>query len=169
MSRTRTRTRTVVPTEADIDRFMSKVEVHENGCWLWLGATKDNGGYGRFYIQGGFMVASRVAYIIGKGQQIPTGQIVCHTCDNPSCVNPEHLFLSDDKGNSLDRDVKGRTAQQELTQEQVLEIYRRIDTGEAYSSIAKSYPITYQGIYRIAKGITWKHLYPKWKAGEYNE
>jgi hypothetical protein len=166
----RGKTRTVVPTPNDIQRFWSKVCIDvEDDCWIWTGHTETNGGYGRFYIQGGFMIASRVAYIIGHQKQIPEGQLVCHSCDNPSCMNPKHMFLSDDAGNSLDRDRKNRTAQQELNTNQVLEIYRRIDNGESYSRIAKDYPVGYNGIYRIAKGMTWKFLYKDWKGSGRND
>lgn len=88
-------------------RFWSKVQFTSD-CWIWKAAVFDDRGYGKFPLTPTKLVrAHRYAFEIGNGP-IPEGQIVCHKCDNPSCVKPDHLFLGTYKDNAQDRDKKGR-------------------------------------------------------------
>ena len=85
-------------------RFESKI-IKSNSCWIWS-ASKDKKGYGNFRnIK--MERAHRFSYETYKGP-IPEDMYVCHSCDVPSCVNPDHLWLGTAKDNSQDRDKKGR-------------------------------------------------------------
>ena len=72
------------------------------GCWEWLGGKNKPGGYGRISINGRMVLVHRYVYesVIGK---IPNGFSVCHSCDNPVCVRPDHLFVGTHKQNMEDK------------------------------------------------------------------
>jgi len=77
------------------------------GCWLWSGKTFEDG-YGRLHARSiGESRAHRASYHLYRGE-IPDGMLVCHTCDTPSCINPDHLFLGAPLDNTADMMAKGR-------------------------------------------------------------
>jgi len=91
--------------EQRLIRFSSK---SDNGCIEWLGSTYKRGGHGRLRYDYVEMLAHRAAYTVWVGD-IPTGMCVCHKCDNPLCINPNHLWIGTASENILDRHKKGRT------------------------------------------------------------
>lgn len=89
-------------------RFTEKyIPVPESGCWLWIGASTASG-YGQMKCGRKLHRAHRVSWELHRGP-IPEGLMVCHRCDVPSCVNPEHLFLGTAKENYRDCVEKGRS------------------------------------------------------------
>lgn len=106
-------------------RFFRHVKKTDS-CWEWTGYTRR---YGYFNNGTNVEVSHRYSYKLHKGE-IPDGMYICHTCDNPSCVNPEHLFLGTQKDNMQDMWEKGRgnpprgirNSNARLTDEQVQQI-----------------------------------------------
>ena len=90
-----------------MDRFWSKVN-KSGECWTWT-ASSFKDGYGKFWLRGRNRYANRVSWELAYGVD-PGGMMVCHSCDNPPCVRPEHLFLGTQKDNRRDAVAKGRTA-----------------------------------------------------------
>ena len=144
--------------------------VTESGCWLWNGSTK----YGMFTIDDGSMIgAHRASWILHKGE-IPSGLFVCHKCDIPCCVNPDHLFLGTQSDNLKDMFAKNRAdrnnpnrikalpkgkrhhrSMAKLTEKQVLEI-RGMNGSQR--SIAEKFGVCQQLISKIKRNIYWSHI-----------
>lgn len=132
-----------------------------SGCWLWLGSTMKVGGYGTGMLKKKAFLAHRLSYQIFKGA-IPPNIYVCHKCDTPSCINPDHLFLGTAKENMADMRRKGRQptprslgGNARLTDEQVHAI--RGDQRKLHE-IAPEYGIGIAQVSAIRRLRAWKHL-----------
>lgn len=137
--------------ESVVARFWDKVDVRgEDDCWEWTGSLTR--GYGHFKIDGKLWYAHRYSYEINAG---PIGDLcVCHHCDNPCCVNPEHLFLGTTADNNRDRDNKGRGVTNNrlkvLTQDQADEIRIKSATGAYFhKELAKEYNVGQTTVIRV--------------------
>jgi hypothetical protein len=149
-------------SETFAERFWSKVN-KTDGCWLWTGAKKE-WGYGVIGSTGKRIIrANRASWIINRGP-IPKGLWVLHRCDNPPCVNPDHLWLGNGLENMQDAARKGRMNQGEnhgmskLTTKQVLEmksLYKKWAKNQAW--LAAKFGISVFTLRRICYGTTWKH------------
>ena len=132
------------------------------GCHIWDGCL-DRQGYGVVRFRGKNNYSHRLIYEFAKGS-IPEGVFVCHHCDTPSCMNPDHLFLGTQKDNMADCINKGRKAigsdvgLSKLTESQVLEIRTLIQKGIIQREIAKDFGVHYATISDINTGRTWEWL-----------
>jgi hypothetical protein len=95
----------IVRATAPEVRFWPKV-AKSDGCWEWMGSRKETG-YGLFTLDSRTSSAHRFSYSLAFGS-IPAGMEVCHHCDNPPCVRPDHMFLGTHSDNMRDRFAKGR-------------------------------------------------------------
>lgn len=145
--------------------FWSRVAItaDDEKCWEWQGAC-DSSGYGTKNWHGRTISTHRLAWLLMRGE-IPNGFYVCHSCDNPRCVNPKHLFIGTSQDNALDRSRKGRNRKQsgeqstccKLTSGQVHEIRRRYSTGGiTIKQLATEYGISPSQTSRIVHNETWK-------------
>ena len=146
-------------TPEDIDRFWSHVDMGEpDACWSWL-AYRSHKGYGRFWTANGTFGAHRVAYYLKHGD--PAQQCVCHTCDDPACCNPQHLWTGTNQNNVSDkvqklRHLRGETHPgSKLTNNDVIGIRESLDpSGVA----AKRYGISDGTVRLIRQHRSWKHI-----------
>lgn len=129
-------------------------------CWNFIGRL-DKNGYGKFRIKPDYL-AHRISYRFKVGP-IPSGGHILHSCDNPSCCNPAHLFLGNHSKNMQDmwdkkrhpRPVGELNNHAKLTLKDIEEIRRRYDSGEIQKSIAKSFKVTQTNISFIVRRQTW--------------
>ncbi len=160
----------VALTTAEIKRFFDKFTQPESGCWLWLGekATKQRGpAYGRFAIYHSnhriVFYAHRLAYLFHYGT-LPES-LICHRCDNPPCVRPDHLFPGTHMENMSDMVAKGRAPRPPvyrgedhhkatLTSEQVKAVLALLATGTPQRVIANEFGVSQSTIWRIGHGVT---------------
>ena len=142
-------------------RLLRNISINLNGCWNWQG-SKSVKGYGRIKFEGVYWSTHRLMAFL-KLSDLGEGSVVCHRCDNPSCINPDHLFVGTQLENILDRDLKGRRNQakgenqgsSKLTAAQVTSI--RLDTRK-HSTIAAEYGITRAHVGNLKANRAWKHI-----------
>lgn len=146
------------------DRFFSKISITSKNCWEWMGA-KDTKNYGIIGFEKKLYRAHRISIFIHTG--IMPVQCVLHKCDNPSCVNPDHLFLGTLKDNSQDMIKKGRNNPVHLRGEknpfsiltnlQVLEIKNKLSLGIKGVELARLYKVSTQTISAIKCKRAWAY------------
>ena len=156
-------------------RLVAKL-AYEGDCLVWTGA-KCPKRYGSMFFRGKTMKVHRVAWELFSGP-IPAGMCVCHRCDNPPCVRPDHLFLGTQSDNMRDMAAKGRqvhgiTSQQthfpeghaprgarasgaKLTEQEVVELLGRHANGEGSTILGRAYGVDRTTVQRILRGNTWR-------------
>ena len=160
-----------------IDRFFTKfTKLTKSDCWEWQG-NRDTSGYGTTKRKGKVHKAHRLSYTIHNGE-IPYGLCVCHTCDNPPCVNPKHLWVGTQRENQLDCNKKKRRAKgishrshlypsqtpkgessgmSKLTEENVRFIKNNLSK-HTQTHLAKLFNVNQTTVSVIATGKSWKHI-----------
>jgi len=153
--------------QSDIDRFNSKIEKLESGCWIFIGA-KDEHGYGAFH-SNTYRRAHRFSWFMHHGL-IPDGLFVLHKCDNPPCIRVDHLYLGDYSQNTKDMMDRNRQSTPKITyigeqskaaritNEQALHIKKLLEEGICSSKIARIVDVSNHIVYRIKTKKCWKHL-----------
>jgi hypothetical protein len=136
----------------------------ETGCWEWNGSRHVRDGYGQIAgsRETGPLKSHRVAYELAHGP-IPAGMHVCHSCDNPPCVNPAHLFAGTPRENQADMTIKGRGKHMVMAGE--ASPSSRLNWGavqeirasqESLSVLARRYGVSRMAISHVKNGKTWK-------------
>jgi hypothetical protein len=145
-----------------LERFEEKYIPEPNsGCWLWTASTF-KGGYGQFWTGQKYTGAHRASYEMFRGEIAPKMQIL-HSCDNPLCVNPEHLSVGTNLDNQHDSIKKGKKATfkgetnptHKLTMEQILIIR---EDNRPHGLIAKDFCISRSLVSSIKLRKKWKHI-----------
>lgn len=150
-------------------RFSEKVDA-TGDCWLWTGKI-NRGGYGEIRVGAGMKKAHHAAVFLATGDWPPAGAVVCHRCDNPRCVNAQHLFVGTHADNVADRHEKGRTVMNrcpdhllprgeqnggaKLTEPDVREIRASSATGPV---MAEKFGVSVKTISRIRRREKWAHV-----------
>lgn len=137
---------------------------NSKGCYLVFSHHRDKDGYVRILRRNKgkkkMLYLHRYVYEIEKGE-IPKGKIILHSCDNPSCINPNHLSVGTHKDNQQDMTEKGRgrigirNGRAKLTEKDVINIR---ESSKDALTLAKEYGVTRANIYNIKSRKTWRHI-----------
>lgn len=146
-----------------LDKFSLYTKQSHNGCIVWdRGKTSD--GYGVINLDGKSLLAHRVAYSIFKNKS-PNGKLVCHSCDTPACVNPDHLFLGTQADNMADMKQKGRrkninkndkNGRAKLCLTKAQDIRSKYEQGCLLKELAIENGVSMSTISRVIRGENWK-------------
>lgn len=160
--------------EEKLERLRKSFEknvIRQDGCWGWKGSTA-KGGYPVMTCRKacGPDRGHRASWVLHKGE-IPKGKYVCHSCDNPICTNPDHLWIGTYKQNNDDKIKKGRQGKStppykagssngssKLKEDQVKEIKYLISLGESCYSLGRKFGVSKTTILRIKKGTNWSQI-----------
>jgi hypothetical protein len=151
------------------DRFWTKVDkTAPNGCWVWT-ANRNNKGYGMFR-PGGIApkeLAHRLSYQDAKGE-IPKGAFILHSCDNPACVNPDHLRVGSAKQNVADMDKRKRRVSTPLrgednptsllAQSEVIDLRKSYIAGDSIPGICARFGVSRHSLTDYTSGRSWRHI-----------
>jgi hypothetical protein len=151
------------PIEVRFERFFERADA--DICWEWRGC-KNPGGYGKIAYAGGPVLAHRVAFMLEHGRWPEPGCL--HSCDNPACVNPAHLFEGTPADNAADRGAKGRTragkvrgsrhGSAKLTERDIPVIRALVLwSGFTKAEVGREFGVGEQNIGRIVRREIWRH------------
>lgn len=146
------------------DRFLEKVD-DSGECWIWTGRLTKKG-YGALGAGATYWLAHRLSYLLHNGD-LPDGAFICHTCDNPPCCNPAHLYAGDAQTNATDASVRGRivahrgeeAGSARLTEAQVSEIRSDYAAGRLNQyELARKYGTCQSQVSNIVRRLHWTHV-----------
>lgn len=150
--------------EESIALFWKKVDKKESDdCWEWTG-WRHPCGHGQLRINKKAIYSHRFSMELYLGLEIPGDKKVCHSCDNPSCVNPAHLFIGTQKDNIQDMLGKGRglvgskNGHAKVTEDDVRQIRRLYKSGWTNGRLAREYKISTATVHGIVMYKSWKHV-----------
>ncbi len=147
-------------SQKDIDRFWSMVSKQGSGdCWEWTAGTYRRG-YGAFHLNNRSFGAHRIAYYLAMGID-PQGLCVCHSCDNPPCCNPAHLWTGTHLDNNLDMKAKGRLEQggRKLNESDVRTIRKLYKAGNVFErELGAMFGVTQKNISHIITRRNWPNV-----------
>lgn len=154
----------------DTARFWAKVQklsLSNGGCWVWTGSL-DKDMYGKFHLSGNVtkrdVRAHQYSWELAHGLTVSNGILICHKCDHPYCVNPDHLFLGSHADNHADRDAKGRQARgikqhlAKLTEEKVRQIRELRELKVTIPQLSRLFLVSASTIGSIVRYQSWKHV-----------
>jgi hypothetical protein len=146
-----------------LDHCVKEAGKLETECWIWTLAG-NNRGYGAMWFDDRRQGAHRVSYQVFICE-IPDGMQVLHRCDNPACVNPDHLFLGTAADNTADMYCKGRHYVYQvgdwrckLTEDDVREARRMRAEGKKYRHLCSHFGVSYKAMWDVVNGVSWKSV-----------
>lgn len=155
------------------ERLLARRVIAPNGCWLWGGFCEPRG-YGRIRAkrETGLkrpLLVHRASAAAFLGFDLESRVCCLHTCDNPPCFNPDHLFFGDRAANTEDRDRKGRGRQPRgsrvgtarLDERRVTRIIRLLQRGRSMNEVARSFGVHPTTVWEIAHRKRWAHVLPE--------
>lgn len=145
-------------------RFWSRVD-RSAECWLWLGPTAGSNRYGQLRFRGRTIRAHRLAWEL-TNEPITEGMSVCHRCDQPLCVNPNHLFLGSHAENMHDMAAKGRATKRRgadvhgarLDESAVRAIRALNAVGVSQRELARQFGVSQHAVWGVVHRKTWQHV-----------
>lgn len=147
------------PQETLLEKFNERyIPEPTTGCWLWTGYSNPQG-YGYVAIGCKTERAHRASYMLFKGP-VPQGMCVCHKCDTPGCVNPDHLFLGTKGDNIADMRAKGKGKKDRLLSPEAVRFIRRNYGSNGYSQeeLAALLNVSQGTISQVVRRLTWRDV-----------
>ena len=150
-------------------RFARKIGLADSGCWQWCGAVS-NHGYGSFRFGRKTVLPHRFSLLVFKNIDVPADKYVCHRCDNPLCVRPDHLFVGTSSDNANDRNAKRRYGAVTKPERQVRgerHPHAKLTAADVagiraasgpQTAIARRFGVTQATVSRIRSGQGWKEV-----------
>jgi len=140
------------------ESFWLAVDRSGEGCWEWS-RFRNKAGYGYTRWAKKPTMAHRVAYELAVGP-IPPGLFVLHTCDNPPCCNPSHLWIGTKADNNRDRAIKGRgrSNPKKLNEESARLLKWRLINGAGFRETARAFGVSLPNVLAMCEGRAWKHV-----------